>query len=188
MASVWIVHRDARHRAALSRLAGMGDEALVATPAVAAFAGEAPPRVVVLGLAGDFEPELEFAHRIAPRLPGARWLLVAEEADRSEAERLFDALASEILPYPPSAQLLGSRVRMALRTRPAERLSDRRQRDALSERFSRWFADLELPDLLRALDPRLAGVPLLVRGERGSGRGLLAQYVHTFGGSASTLR
>jgi DNA-binding NtrC family response regulator len=184
MASVWIVHRDARHRAALARLAGMGDEAVVAPPGETALVGAAPPRVVVLGLAGDFELELEFAHRIARRLPGTRWLLVAEEADRSDAERLFDSLASEFLPYPPPAQLLGSRVRVALRTRPAERLSERRQRDALSERFSRWFADLELPDLLRALDPRLAGVALLVRGERGSGRGLLAQYVHTFGGSA----
>ncbi len=184
MASVWIVHRDARQRAALARLAGMGDEALVAAPGEAAFSGAPPPRVVVLGVAGDFEPELEFAHRAAPRLPGARWILVAEGADHGEAARLFDVLAAEILSYPPSAQLLGGRVRAALRARPAERLSDRRQRDALSARFSRWFADLDLPDLLRALDPRLAGVPLLVRGERGTGRGLLAHYVHVFGGSA----
>ncbi len=184
MASVWIVHRDARLRESLARLAGLRDDVRVGAPGDPGFAGARAPRVVVLGLAGDFETELEFAHRVAARLPGTRWIFVAEPADREEAERLFDALAAEFLPFPPPAQRLGARVRAALRARPAERLSERRQRDALSERFSRWFADLELPDLLRALDPRLAGVPLLVRGESGTGRALLAQYVHTFGGSA----
>jgi len=46
------------------------------------------------------------------------------------------------------------------------------------------LADLELPQLLRALDPRLLAVPLLVRGEAGSGRSLLARYVHSFGGGS----
>jgi hypothetical protein len=62
-------------------------------------------------------------------------------------------------------------------------LSERRARDALAARFARWFGDLELPDLLRALDPQLARVPVLVRGEPGSGRALLARYVHVFGGT-----
>lgn len=185
MTSVWILHRDAHRCAAIGRLAGVGAEAVTGSPReVERFAAAPPPRVVVMGLAGDLESELEFAHRLAPRMPGARWILLAEPSERSEAERLFDALSTELLPDPPPAEALRARVRAALRARPAERLSDRRQRDALSERFSRWFHDLELPDLLRGLDPRLAGVPLLVRGERGTGRALLAQYVHTFGGSA----
>jgi signal transduction histidine kinase len=66
-------------------------------------------------------------------------------------------------------------------------LSERRARDAVSQRFARWFADLELPAVLRALDPHLCEVPLLVRGEPGTGRGLLAAYVHTFGGSGAGL-
>jgi hypothetical protein len=36
------------------------------------------------------------------------------------------------------------------------------------------------------MDPRLAGVPLLVLGEPGTGRGLLARYVHNFGGSGGS--
>ena len=37
-------------------------------------------------------------------------------------------------------------------------------RDALADRFRRWFSDLELPELLRAVDPHLATVPVLIRG------------------------
>ena len=37
---------------------------------------------------------------------------------------------------------------------------------------------------MRALDPRLADVPVLVRGEPGTGRGTLVRYLHHFGGTA----
>ena len=57
-------------------------------------------------------------------------------------------------------------------------------RKRLTDRFSRWFQDVEIPDLMRSLDPRLARVPILIRGERGSGRSLLARYLHTFGGGS----
>jgi hypothetical protein len=50
-------------------------------------------------------------------------------------------------------------------------------------RFSRELADLELPELLRALDPHLAAVPVLVRGEPGTGRGTLVRYLHHLGGT-----
>ena len=36
---------------------------------------------------------------------------------------------------------------------------------------------------MRALDPHLAGVPVLVRGEPGTGRGTLLRYQHYFGGT-----
>ena len=38
-------------------------------------------------------------------------------------------------------------------------------------------------DLLRALDPGLAGVPIMIQGEPGTGRSLAARYIHTFGSS-----
>ena len=40
----------------------------------------------------------------------------------------------------------------------------------------------EVTGQLHAVDPRLASVPLLLLGEPGTGRGLLARYVHVFGG------
>lgn len=186
-ADLWIVHRDERLRAALRRLAGAGDEALLGGPDDAAFRDARPPRVVLLGVAGDFEAELEFAHRLAERLPAARWLLLVEPLDRIDAERLFDALPAEWLEYPPTGVELRRRIHGAARRRRQDELSQRRLRDALSARFARTFGDLELEDVLRAVDPRLASVPLLVRGEPGTGRALLARYVHAFGGAGGSF-
>jgi DNA-binding NtrC family response regulator len=180
---LWIVHRDERLRAALRRLAGVTDDALLGAPDDLAFRDAPTPGVVLLGLAGDFEAELEFAHRLSGRLPAARWLLLVDPRDQREAERLFDGLAADWLAFPPTAALLRQKIRESAGRRGQDELSKRKLRDALAVRFARIFADLELPEILRAVDPRLANVPLLILGEPGTGRALLARYVHVFGGS-----
>jgi DNA-binding NtrC family response regulator len=182
MTGLWIVHRDPTRRAALARLAA-APHALVAAPLDRSFDGAPEPDAVVLGLAGDFELELEFAHRLAPRLTRASWLLVCEPGDLSEARRLFDTLPADWLRYPPDPARLRGLVWGAGTRRRTEPLSERRNRDALAARFARWLGDLELPELLPAFDPHFARVPLLVRGEPGTGRGLLARYLHAFGGT-----
>lgn len=183
MASVWIVHRDARLRGSLARMAGAARDAVAGGPSDRLFEDAPSPDVVVLGVAGDFEQELEFAHQQARRHPEAGWILLAGPEDAAEARRLFDTLAAQVVAFPREAPSLARRVRAARARRRAQALSERRARDVVAARFARWFADLELPAVLRALDPRLAGVPLLVRGEPGTGRGLLAAYVHAFGGT-----
>jgi hypothetical protein len=184
MPTLWIVHRDERVRGALARLSAAGSDALLGGPSDRAFEKTAPPRIVLLGLERDLEAELEFAHRHAARTPEARWILLPRPGDEGEVARLFDTLAAEILTFPPAPAQLRQQIRSVLAERPVETLSARRVRDALSARFSRFFADLELPQLLRALDPGLPSVPLLVKGEPGTGRSLLARYVHTFGGGS----
>lgn len=181
MPSLWVVQRDLRQREALARLAGVLDTALLAGPDDRALESRADASVVVLGVEGDFERELDFVHRLAPRLPGARWVLVAPAADHDEVRRLFDAVRFQLLAYPPDSFELRRQLRQALSHRSAEPLSARMRREATAERFARWLADVELPDLLRALDPRAGTTPLLVRGERGTGRGLVARYAHAFG-------
>ncbi len=186
MSTLWIVHRDSRRRAELARSAGAGAGAVSGGPGDPRFDSAPPANVVLLGLAGDLEAELEFAHRIAGRLPDARWVLVAERTDVPLARELFDAIDADILSFPPDARSLRAclRSKQALSSRLP--LSMRPARDLLSQRFSRWFADLEFPTLLQALDPQLGDTPLLILGEDGSGRGLLARYVHGFGqGDAS---
>jgi DNA-binding NtrC family response regulator len=189
MPRLWIVHRDARIRTALARLAAAPHDALVGAPGDPVFAGGAPPEVVLLGLAAPFEAELEFAHREQARFGRAAWLLISERSELALARRLFDAIDAELLAYPPEPALLRRRVRELARRAGSGplplSLSQRSERDALAGRFSRWFGDIELPALLRALDPRLADIPLLVRGEPGSGRGSLARYVHVFGGGGT---
>ncbi len=183
MTSFWIVHRDSRARAALARLAGAGEDSVLGAPTEAHFDSLEMPDLVLMGLSGDLEQELEFAHRFGARLAGARWFLFCEPADREEVSRLFDTLTAEVLAYPPQPEHLRERVRAAAAKRRLDSLSERQLRDAVASRFSRYFAGLEIPELLRSVNPRLGDVPLLIRGEMGTGRALLARYVHAFGGT-----
>ena len=185
MSLLWIIHRDPRERAALVRLAA-ADDAVIGAPSDPRFDAAAPPRVVLLGLSGDFEAELELARRAQPRLASSAWILVLDRRRLEDARALFDSLSARFVGYPPDASVLRQMIRDA-GARGAEvplPLSQRVGREALAARFARWFADLELAELLRALDPRLAEVPVLVRGEPGTGRGTLARYLHAFGGTS----
>jgi len=181
---LWIIHRHDRGRAALSRLVGdVADRTVVGAPTDELFASAAEPQAVVLGLEGDFEIELEFVHRLSRRLVGCRWILLARPSELAEVRRLFDTLPAEVMAYPPDPRELGRRIRSSLGERVSDPLSRRRGRDVLAARFAHWFADLELPELIRALDPQLAHVPVLVLGEPGTGRGLIARYIHEFAGA-----
>lgn len=100
MLTIWIIHRDANRRAALARIAGAGDNTLIGHPSDDIFASAAPADAVVLAPSGDFELELQFAHRMAPRRSDSRWIILAEPADLAEARRLFDTLRAEFLPFP----------------------------------------------------------------------------------------
>ena len=73
MTSLWIVHREPYYRAALGRLAAAPGSTLEGPPGDACFDPERAPEVVVLGLSGDLESELEFAHRTAPRMRLTGW-------------------------------------------------------------------------------------------------------------------
>ncbi len=187
MNSVWILHRDPHHRAALARLAAVDDFAVLAAPSDPQLDDAPRADVVLLGLTDDFEVELQFAHRYAARLRHARIVLLPERNGSDRARALFDSLDPLILSYPPQAAALREIVHGPGRQSGNEPLplSQRPARDALAERFGRWFADVEFPGLLRILDPQLAAVPVVIGGEPGSGRGLLARYIHTFGGGSA---
>jgi DNA-binding NtrC family response regulator len=182
MFTVWIVHREDRERSALVRLVG-SSEAVIGRPSDPIFDAAPVADVVVLGLAGDWEAELEFAHRQRSRLAQAHWVLIGEKDQGDAAYSQFDQLAVDFLAYPPRADDLARAARPPAPHRPP--LSQRAQRESAATRFSRWLADLDLPEVLRALDPRLADVPVLVRGESGTGRGTLVRYLHHFGGTAA---
>ncbi|MGH0036150.1 MAG: histidine kinase dimerization/phospho-acceptor domain-containing protein [Myxococcota bacterium] len=184
---IWIIHRHDRGRAALMRLVGDGAATtVVGAPTDDLFASAPEPDAVVLGLEGDFELELEFVHRTQGRLAGSHWILLAGRGELDEVRRLFDTLPAEVLGYPPDPARLRRSIRAGLAQRPNDPLSRRRSRDLLAARFAHWFADLELPELIRTLDPQLGRVPVLIVGEPGTGRSLVARYIHEFGGNRLT--
>jgi len=184
MFTVWIIHRDAQHRSSLARIAGAGDHAVLGGPLDPLFESAVAPQAIVLGLADDFEYELEFVHRFGERFPDTAWIVLAAPGDLAEASRLFDTLPGQFLSHPPQAAELRRALREGIRRRSSESLSERRGRARLQDRFSRWFSGIELPELMRALDPRLKATPILIRGEAGTGRSLLARYVHAFSSGA----
>ena len=183
ISTLWIIHRDSRQRAALARMAGAGDNTFLGGPSDELFASASAADVILLAPSGDFESELEFVHRFRARLTNCAWILLPTAGDLSETRRLFDNLPARFLLFPPNPEKLRRAIRDSATRRRSESLSRRQSRDVLAARFSRWFADLELPDLLQAVDPHLSHLPLLIRGETGTGRGLLARYVQAFGSS-----
>lgn len=187
---IWILRSNERQCAALVRLSGVtGPLVRSGSPGDASFdaaRGGRNVRLVVLGVSGDPEVELEYVHRNARHLRNARWIIVSNDRSDAELAVLFDALDATFIGPPAQAASLRSAIERALNQPEArDSLRLRRYRDAISERFARWFGDLDLPELLRAMDPQLARVPIVVRGEPGTGRALLARYVHTFGGDAA---
>ena len=180
-ATIWIVDRDPRRRAALERLCGGETHAVLGAPEDSLFTAAALPGVIVLGLSSDFEAELDFVHRLRGRVGECGWILISHAGDGAELARLFDTLDARVLSWPPPADELRREIRALARVRSVAPLSQRTGREALSARFARWFSGDELHWLLRTLDPSLSSVPILVRGEVGTGRGLLARYIHAFG-------
>jgi hypothetical protein len=175
MDTLWIVHRDARARAALGRLAGPGSGARLGAPDDGAFERLPVPPVVVLGLAGDLETELEFALRQATRRPDAHWVLVHERG-LERVTRLFAGLPATFLAWPPAGEELRRRIEPRGALGQTASLARRRERAALLGRLERWFGDLELPTLERAR--ALGADRILVRGEPGSGRLLAVRAFH----------
>jgi DNA-binding NtrC family response regulator len=183
--SLWIVHREHGVRAALARLASASEDTVTGAPNEPLFDSAGAPDTVLLGLAGDLERELEFAQRMSRKLQRSGWVVLGAASELERARSLFDTVPAEFLSYPPPAGELRQAIEEA--PRPASRplpLSKRPGRERARDRVSLGLADLELPDLLRALDPRLADVPVLILGEHGTRRGTLARYIHEFGAAA----
>lgn len=189
MSKLWIVHRRPEMRAALARASELpGTEIVAGAPLPGeAFAEARSPAAILIALEDDFEQELEFAHRERERLRHARWIVLCDRSDAEEASRLFDLDRPEILTHPLDPRALRAEIARAWGARRVESLAQREQRERVAARFSAWLGGLEVPGLLRALDPALASLPLLVRGAAGSGRALLARYVELFRGARGRI-
>jgi DNA-binding NtrC family response regulator len=165
----WIVHADPEARFLLRRLAGdpegpdggPDDFPVDAAPA---------PRAIVLHVDVDPALALDFAHRASRLHPRAAWVLL--QADRGAPDAAFAGLGAEVLAWPAEADRLAAALARARRDGPTG-IRARRERDALARRFARTLGELGLPDL-----GGIAGGRVIVRGEPGTGRMLVARVVH----------
>lgn len=186
--TIWIVARDSGTRTALGRIAAAAPgrhEVIQGHPNDAIFDAAPNASVVVLGLSsrargGNFEEELEFARFASDRLGHCAFILVAEADDHRAARSLFDTLDAELLRHPCDRSSFLHALARATEASASEPLSSRTARDHLAARFARWFGRNEPSLLARALAERHVGQPLLAVGERGTGRGLVLRYAHTF--------
>lgn len=185
----WIVDREDAPRGALARATGLPAERMVlGRPGDTVFATASAPAALLITPRGDFEAELDFVHRHRDLLAGARRVFLADPEDAAEVQRLFSARPEELTQARPDPRALRALVRSTAAHRNAAPLAARHERERVMERFSGWFEETEMPGLLRALDPALGRLPLLVRGVTGSGRSLVARYAALFRGNASDER
>lgn len=191
MSKLWIVHPRSTVRAALARATGLPASGIAeGGPSLDDFEAAGRPDVVLLAFAGELEAELAFARAVRRRAPEARWLVVCPPEETGTVERLFDSVQPRVLTLPPDRARLRAELARALAHRsPApESLAERERRARIAARFDAWLGP-ELPGLALALDPGLRPLPLLVRGEPGSGRSLLLHHAEQArGGSERRVR
>jgi signal transduction histidine kinase len=175
---VWILHADPEARALLRRMAGdpAGAEG---SPADFPLEAAPAPRAIVLHVDRNPATAIDFAHRASRMHPRAAWVLLRDPLGR--ADQAFAGLDAELLAWPAEADQLPRALARAQRGAPTG-IRARRQRDALARRFSLTLGDLGLPDL-----GGLTGGRLLVRGEPGTGRMLVARVVHALADPPGTL-
>jgi DNA-binding NtrC family response regulator len=174
----WIVHGEPSGRAALVRWLGSG---LAQGPVrVEAFDGAQAPEVILLRVGAEMGPALDFAHRISRQHPASGWVLLHDPGfPAAELQDAFRGLGARLLPWPPQRDALVRVIAEALSGERSTGIAGRRQRDALVRRFGRTFGDLDLPD-----PTRHAPGALVIQGEPGTGRLLLARMIHTLSDGA----
>ncbi len=165
------MHDDGPVRAAVARLAGTAPS--WSGSAADGYSDAPAPDVIVMPIGPHLASAAGAAAQISALHPHAHWILLRSAgAPEAMVRERFAALDATHLRWPPPATSL--RRVLARPPAPASgtRVSSRRQRDGLVRRFTRAFGDLDLPN------PIANGAPLLIVGEAGTGRLLMARVIH----------
>ncbi|MBW2414602.1 MAG: hypothetical protein JRG76_08850 [Deltaproteobacteria bacterium] len=188
MPTLWLVCEDRAVSDTLApHLQGVG-ELWTGEPERRAFRDAGAPDLVI-AVAVDapgrewvgLERLLEFLR--LPAAPGrsAAPVLYVEAPGRRPSATLVASLVDDrpfaALPAPLDPERVAAQVRDLLDVRLPS-LRERARRDWVSGRVELLYAGVDLPALRHAIDPRNAGRPVLLCGEPGTQRGVLARYVH----------
>jgi signal transduction histidine kinase len=95
------------------------------------------------------------------------------------ARRLIDDRPLALSSWPPDPeQILSDAAGLLAQPALPMSLRERARRAWVTAQMERLYAPLDLPTLRQAIDPRNAAWPVLLIGERGTRRGLIARYIH----------
>ncbi len=190
MAAIWIVSEESALPATLAHHVRSLGEVWLGVPERAAFKDAPSPDLLILcGVTeiGSRHDALERLLAFARQIPLARRaappvLYLASDAEPSRAariERLFDDRACVVLGFPldPDALVERGRELVDAGAWPAS-LRARARSQWVTREVERLYAGVEVPSLRQAVDPRNAHRPVLLVGESGTRRALLARYVH----------
>ncbi len=190
MAAIWIVSEESALPATLAHHVETLGEVWLGVPERAAFKSAPAPDLLILcgvteiGSRHDtLEKLLAFVRQIPrQRRAPAPVLYLASDAEPSRAsriERLFDDRNVVVLGFPLDPDQLETRARELIDASdwPAS-LRERARGAWVTQEVERQYAGVDLPALRQAVDPRNAHRPVLLIGEPGTRRGLLARYVH----------
>jgi signal transduction histidine kinase len=190
LAPIWIVSVDpGLALAAELPLRGLR-EVFTGPPERSAWRGVKEPDLIVLVAPEAPEGDMAGVERLLEFLAGIRparrtpipVLYVEPPGGRPPAEwvaGLIDDRPSASFRWPPDPDELRRRAGELIDApvRPPS-LRERARISWVRQRVERLYAGLDLPPLRQAIDPRNAGRPVLLVGERGTGRALLARYIH----------
>jgi len=202
MPTLWLVSEDAALRDTLAvHLGGLG-ELCVGPPEGTSFRDAGAADLIVIGIAAAPGAEHDALERIlgflrrgasegrgasgrraaSSRRAPAPVLYVEAERGRPSATlvgSLIDDRPFASLPRPLEPAQLRAAVEAQLERLEARvSLRERARREWVTERVELLYAGLDLPELRFAIDPRNAARPVLLCGEPGTQRGLLARYIH----------
>ena len=190
MYALWLASEDSALPATLAvHLRALGT-IFAGTTEASQFKEADPPDLVVVAAIETAEPGARTLERLLGFLrsiphPGhapAPVLFLEPPTGRfptHELRALVDDRPLSVLPWPLEPDTLVEAASRALgRSEAPASLRERARREWVSERVELLYADLELPELRQAIDPKNAARPVLLRGEPGTRRGLVARYIH----------
>jgi DNA-binding NtrC family response regulator len=190
MSTIWVVSESAELRTTLAALLRPAADVHAGAPTFADFREAPIADLIVLGAVDArhatgsvmerflaFLADVQHTRR-APQ-PAVYVEPSSGEPSARVARVLIDDRPLHTLAWPIDPDALLELVGEILETpRLPASLRERARRRWVTERVALLYAELDLPALRHAVDPRNAHRPVLLLGEPGTRRGLLARYVH----------
>lgn len=190
MYTLWLASEDSALPATLAvHLRALGT-IFAGVPEASQFKEADAPDILVLAAIETSEPGARTLERLLGFLrsiphPGhapAPVLFLEPPSGRfptHELRALIDDRPLSVLPWPLEPDALVEEASRALgRSEAPASLRERARREWVTQRVELLYAGLELPELRQAIDPRNAPRPVLLKGEPGTRRGLIARYIH----------